>query len=1066
MSTNSTNSVQLEDLYRGVLSADTEEEISKFQVETFTDDDMDALLQSCYRRLPQRENDERVRLVSNVDVDYLMVMETCEILFSKPVMNNIFGDLACAFFKKPFKETIYSAKIKQVLTIGRIGEYKLSVISSSRYANSEATEEENMISLNEMDSDQINVSDSNEDSDIDSDNESNLDSTNVLPTNSAIGITNQTNEQEIEDDPLFPADSNSTKSGSMLYKSIKNILQHIHNSENPKPSFQELTMVLKQYFQNTVIVIWRYGQKVPYVDLKIKLVSLLQEAQIPIEIAFGVEYKLVDYFVAAKVTDSTRSFAFSNFMSNECCNLRIHNANIAKSYLKNSYRVCLYNTLQHSKKEISFLLKKDSDVKVATLAAFDPSIRNVCRSIRDLEDKIPDCKLRLEFYVQIHNIKELGETTREIPRLINEFVLCKKPNDQIIRHMNETKRCLRFLYRASKQWSAIECLPFLMFYSIFISYINSNIQLTRSFSETNYGMFLPEHWVDVARHTLTRYFFEETSVVEIWESFAAIFGNTNNGKIVGAYYYFHYYKQFQSYIGPEDIFINKIVEYLSDALSYLSCSEIPNKKHTAQQVFMEDVLRVLLKKHTQSYFLRELIQLIFENDTVNSTMVTKLVQRLITMGFKVYYDTVLYSLIDLPKNGSLDQQIPWGNIKDFVNNNEYETIAALFRSKDQRILIANETLIRYCDNLYQAYLLEHIKCESHFYKHHFVNVQRKFSVVFGVFLNLLFMTYALRPNKKKSEFKKIIDQFKNFHDFSRFVYAAGFKYAAITLNPPTTLKKFMENKGVGKLWGKKKGEYSLTFNRILYFSGLFDRKHGEAGIYLPLGDHLCLKSRKGKLPHKHIPLKGYFHYNQNLYADQSKANPQSDRHKLSELHDTEDEIEDEKVNFNGQKLLQMDVSTESQCFKKKENSINQNSSISSKITNIRHAIDEQSGSKRQKLIASQNVNEKVHHPENISIDVSTNLHTESISNNSTPTGIVNNEIETDFSELKSVLSKIFPDTTQESLITRIIASRTTLKLLKESNVDDINEYLSIFGKLSKIISYSSACLIRDFFDNK
>ena len=94
----------------------------------------------------------------------------------------------------------------------------------------------------------------------------------------------------------------------------------------------------------SVEFIYRYGQKVPLADLKSKIVSMLSDCHFPIEITLGNQFKLDNSFLSAYFSQSFKSYAYSNFLSNELCNLHIVNNSVAQTYHSLCFRLSLYNT--------------------------------------------------------------------------------------------------------------------------------------------------------------------------------------------------------------------------------------------------------------------------------------------------------------------------------------------------------------------------------------------------------------------------------------------------------------------------------------------------------------------------------------------------------------------------------------------------------------------------------------------------------------------------------------------------------------------------------------------------
>ena len=1019
-------SLSEQDLFNATLTSVTESGHCTFSCEELLDAEKEVLLE----------------YASEIDVDYLMIKEECSILLGKPQISNFFVDFTAEFFPRAVKCGIYSSTVKEVLAIGRIGEYKISTLCTPKHRFEILEEEDVDFYLDEL-------------------------------------------EIEVADDE------------SIIKKDVNSRLSHISGIISGQISFGKMQEILLQFFCGYTLVIFKYGQKVQLRQMKTKLVSILHDSQLPIEVALGIQYKIEDTFLSAGITADTMKFGFSNFLSNEMGNLRINIPAIAEIYCENSYRICLYNTFQHHKKNIKLQLERSSNSDDCSLSSFENSLANIDCQLRDLGNRLNDVELRLELYFNIRNLNELESSITSMKTLISKFIIVKKPLNEIQNIYKQRRKLLKAFYSYTKDWSDISSLYFLSYFQKYKAFIQSTERTTKPFLDNNCGMFLKESWFDKVTKKPTRHYFEANSVISFKYLLESLFGSSKCSNPIILYYYLLYYNHFKAYIEPNNNMISKMSEYISKGMLLHEKQTNSSSTTICCDVLLGDAIQVLLSKSRNSFYIGFLKQLQILS-SVNSIFRMELVKMLSNQKFQTVKGRNCYKLNENPE--VYGNSVSWSEVVDFVERLKFNTVMDALctttldedydnlRQENIQNQGITETDRIKADKFFRVFQRrEQPACEEHFFDKNLVLDECKFKVTQDVFLSFLFITYATDLQDVNSRHEKAIKLFNSFGDFCKFVYASCYKYyLPFHVYLPNKLKKFFQNMISIKRYMNKSEEFGLTFCRLAYFSGRFDRRYGLEGLYLPIPQRMDLKSRLGLPPHCML---GEAESSKGRHLTMFRPlNPTNFLDNLFGKHVVDSDVEIEFLQDKELRAKQEEAryiaSMEQKKFKNEYNTIDKNETTRKQIQTKKMK------SKEVGDLFSESEWEPMHHnnvfspellpeeadnmfqrlfPEFGKIDDQKNLNTfvkpinDIESKKLVP--FVKNQLYSDES-FKENLEYLFPSKEDAYFIDLLISMQITEELIIESSVSELELTLRRFCRMSNLMAKCTAQTLKDHFSEK
>lgn len=830
-----------------------------------------------------------------IDVDYLAIQDRCDALFKKPDLVKLFGDSSCVFFKTPKREKIYSAVLREVLTIGKIGDYKLSIKSVVRpldtdvqdnNLNDEVADKETQhssesaqlfddeYSSNGEDEIEFDVtsrndrsgdeSSSSSDSDSDDENESLIgrqNSISELPasstptrnapsssTSSICALSGNGNSDSVEDDRTV--DQNTTNSTTDLFHGIvMNILRTIRSRHANPFSFTLFTEFILKHFTDSHLVIWKHGQKVPLGVMLPRLMILMADAKLPVEIALGIQFNIPNQYVCAEVKQGLYSCSYSNFLSNRMCNICITDPKVARKYRQECYRVCVYNVFHHVKKTLNYVLLRDKSQKETTLEAFKKSFMELIKTYREVIDQLKENELRLETYVVARNLKQLKKYADTMKELLKSFNYVVTPLGVLERRLHQYGNVLEDLFEYSLNCSGIEAFLFFLFYDKFKYFMNSTKRINRRFLDSNLGMVVDSQYFDRKTGRPTLFLFNEKSLNEIHSILLQTFFDKHSRKPHLMYFYISYYVEFKSQVDAESALRTVAVGHIADLIFTKLSRNCKSLRAGIVKEFIsvDEMYDIFIKKYTNNTFFRKCIEILKQFSSMD-VFNTNLQQFLAYIEFNFLYHKTHY-IIGLTEADDA-KALLWGPIEEFMESTTYEEFLMLKYSKQQ---ISNKQylILNLGDRIFNAYKKNHVHWISHFYP---VGTQvplPKFHVIIEEVMSFVLMTFPKIFNDLNSGLVTCSFFFNNFKALSKFIFAALVKYHAGHAKPSMRLVKYIENTVHFKYWSKDK-HTEYTFNRLILFSGRFDVVGRPSGISLPLPKKVLLTNRWGSHPHPHL----------------------------------------------------------------------------------------------------------------------------------------------------------------------------------------------------------------------
>ena len=780
-----------EDILKTTLSSVTESGYNTFPCETLSLSEKQALNQT----------------QSEVDIDYFMVKEECSVLLSKRQILDFFSDCSSEIYSNTKKCGLYSTTVKEVLVLGKIGDYQIGTLYSEKLRSESFAEDE-----------------------IDE---------------------NTYEDKEFE---------NTGDDSGLTRDDVVSRLKRISEIVTGRISFNRMADLLRREFDGIVLVIWKYGQKIPLKDVLPRIIRILSDAGLPIEVALGVQFSSPSKFYTAKTTQDHKNYGFSNFLSNNMCNIRINNSTLTEIYATNCYRLCIYNTLQHSKKDIDLLLERTPGHINSTLSAFEGSIFRNFSALSRLSDKIMHTSLRLELYFTVGNIVNFNNAISSMKTLLPEFELVSKNSLDVDKIFLRRMDVMKAFFSYSKMMEDIRCLFFILYYARYITFIDSTQKTTDAFLNTNCGMFLPEYWIDRSTKLLTRYFFDANTIPQVWYMLLSVFGESKLSRPNVCFYFMLYFNHFISYLDTNVDFARKCADYIGKSLVMM-------EKITKRQLLLNsstfglnDLLFALGRKHKELPFYRGFLDNLKTISSVNGNFIKELTTILIQNRFQSVINCSLFTLM-IQQDGT-SAHLCWKEIQEFgrevnyedlfISESEMESLAYSEERSDNEFLVKIRGSRRMMDRIFQTFCSCLKAQNDNFFGEDMIPYDSKIKPDIAVFASFFLMSFPVNYTERNSVLKKAVDIFKDFAAFVQYLYVALFKYYNEKKETPKKMKSFISNFISAKRYMGKNFGFDMTFNRFTYCSGRFDRLRDVPGLFLPIDARCDIKSRIGKVPYRHL----------------------------------------------------------------------------------------------------------------------------------------------------------------------------------------------------------------------
>ena len=747
----------------------------------------------------QLEKEEVKNLILSqpaIDLDYMCLKQKCSTLFSHSPIQDFFADLPCELFSRGCIQNVYSKKDRKIFSVAKVGDYLLGFVVVGSGSDSSQSDE-TLTALAPV--------------------QYCLDSDSYL---SSAGV----NEFLASQSRLLP---------KML-------------------SFQALSGLLTAPFGSATIAIFRYGQKVPFAILKPKIIEFLTDCQIPLELALAQEFLLSDNFLCARYSPKVRQYAYSNFLSNDMCNVLINDELVAQAYCATCYRLSIYNTFQHFKKDVKILLERSGNISDCSLNNFGSSFNRCNNLLSELCDKIPLTKLRVEMYFSLNTLSELNIGLQSLKLIPNSFDFVKCKFDNIQTHFTVTRKLSEQLFFILKDFSDSRALYFIIFFSKLISYVFSTEKMGGAFVDTNFGVYFCENHVQANSFELLPVFFVENSFPAIFATLVNVFGCSARSKQFVSYYMCCIFDKNLVVLGRDKSVIRFLVQKIGNTFAELCSIKGDELGFPSVEQDIYTVLQALATRFKRKKFVVETIQFLLKSSSIYGEFLKQLSSYLQSVGFKLAFNSTLFILCE---NFTKRERLTIESLHCLSQKYSFARFDKLL-CKPLSELSAEER--RDLDIFNQSFTLfnteeefrakEYLSVETEF-----VPLEKRISVEKSVFARFLFMLVPTGKNiTSESIMVKLCAFFGTIDALMRYLYVSLVRYYLPEMYTMKRIYKFTSDFFSIKRQKVNSDDIDytgMTFNRVLYFSGLFDRLHGKEGIYLPLYGKIYLRSRLGQVPH-------------------------------------------------------------------------------------------------------------------------------------------------------------------------------------------------------------------------
>ena len=734
----------------------------------------------------------------SLDLDYLCLTEKCSTMFAHSPVQSFFADLPCELLSKGFIQNLYSKRNKKIFCIAKVGDYSLGLVVQS--------------------------------------SDSNL-------------------EDEAEDLSIATGFQLSFESDRYLCASIVN--QFLGNQcrlLTKVISFESLGGILSTEYATCTVAIARYGQKVPLSVIKPKLVDFLSGCAIPIEVALGQEFEVNGYFLSAKYSGKVKQFAYSNFLSNDLCNILINNEIVARAHCPTCFRLSVYSTLQHHKKDVKIFLERSGAAVDCSLSNFGCSLERSMARLSALCEKIPLAKLRVEMYFSVSSLPDLNNSIRCLRLALQSFELVKCPVDQVQLHFMRSVKLTMQLYSHCKAFEDSKSLCFILFYSKLSSYVFSTEKMSGNFITDNLGLFLSESSFEDSSFVLLPAFTKQYTVHSVYNALVAVFGTSAKSTVFVSYYLAILYIQFKSCFNGEQSVVRFMAQKIGAAIVDL-CSVSDSQLHlpvVESNIYV--ILQAIATRFTKKVFVVELVQCFLKSSIESDELFAFLQSYLLSVEFKFCFSNSLYSL----KNSTeYVCTLSYDLLSEVVSRYTSDEFINLLRKGHLERSSSEKRDLQYFEEFLRMFEESELRLADFFLglNGDFVPLNKRIHMEREVLASFLFVSVPLGRNITiHSEMVNAISLFTSFESLIKFIYATALKYYHSDSVGHSRYKKYTTNlfplKRMNSVKDASKNFDGLTFNKVIYFSGRFDRTIGREGIYLPLLDKMYLLSRYGKVPHQ------------------------------------------------------------------------------------------------------------------------------------------------------------------------------------------------------------------------
>lgn len=668
-----------------------------------------------------------------IDLDYLCLKQKCSTLFSHSLIQDFFADLPCELFSRGCIQKVYSKKDRKIFTVAKVGDYLLGFVVGS-----------------------------------DSD-------------------SNQSDETLTAHAPAqFSLESES-------YLSSAGVNEFLASQSRLLPkmlSFQALSGLMTTSFGSATMAIFRYGQKVPFAILKPKIIEFLTDCQIPLELALAQEYLLADFFLCAKYSPKVRQYAYSNFLSNDMCNVLINDELVAQAYCPTCYRLSIYNTFQHFKKDVKILLERSGNISDCSLNNFGSSFNRCNNLLNELCDKIPLTKLRVEMYFSLNTLSELNIGLQSLKLIPNSFDFVKCKFDNIQMHYTVSIKLTEQLFFISKDFSDSRALYFIIFFSKLISYIFSTEKMSGAFVDNNLGLFFSELTVEHASFELLPVFFEQNSFPVIFATLVNVFGCSARSKQFVTYYMCTVFDKFLSVLGRDKSIIRFLVQKVGNMIAELCSLKGEELSLPLVEQDIYTVLQALLTRFKRKKFVVEAIQYILKSSSIYGEFLKQLSSYLQSVGFKLAFNSSLFILCE---NFSQRERLTIESLHNLSQKYSFARFDKLLCKPLSELSAEERRDINIFEQIFTLFKgEEEVRAKEYLeVTTEFVPLEKRLGVEKSVFARFVFLSVPTGKSiTSESVMVKLCTFFGSVDSLARYIYVSLVKYYLPEMSTMKRIYKF------------------------------------------------------------------------------------------------------------------------------------------------------------------------------------------------------------------------------------------------------------------------------------
>jgi hypothetical protein len=455
-------------------------------------------------------------------------------------------------------------------------------------------------------------------------------------------------------------------------------------------------------------------------------------------------------------------------------------------------------------------------------------------------------------YFSLNTLSELNIGLHSLKLIPNSFDFVKCKFDNIQMHYTVSIKLTEQLFFISKDFSDSRALYFIIFFSKLISYIFSTEKMSGAFIDNNLGLFFSELTVEHASFELLPVFFEQNSFPVIFATLVNVFGCSARSKQFVSYYMCTIFDKFLSVLGRDKGIIRFLAQKIGNMIAELCSLKAEELSLPLVEQDIYTVLQALTTRFRRKKFVVEAIQYLLKSSSIYGEFLKQLSSYLQSVGFKLAFNN---SLFILSENFSQRERLTIESVHNLSLKYSFSRFEKLLvkplselTGEERRDFNTFEQIFSLFKDEEETRAKEYLEVETEF-----VPLDKRLCVEKNVFARFVFLSVPTGKSvTSDSVMVKLCTFFGSVDSLARYFYVSLVRYYLPEMYTMKRIYKFTSD-----FFSVKRAKVNsdaidytgMTFNRVLYFSGLFDRLYGKDGIYLPLYGKIYLKSRHGQEPH-------------------------------------------------------------------------------------------------------------------------------------------------------------------------------------------------------------------------